>query len=214
VIANARDKMAQMRRVRARWRGREPFWVTEAGISTAVGGTGGHPRLSEPLQAQALTTLYKTLRQMRDVRVVIVFRYSDITAGFTTWEDGLGIVERSDGSPKAAGPALAAALQDPRPYRRRPRVRIVGPRRVVAGRRVVYRVKGWTRRYGARWVLWDVGGGGFYKDTHGRPKLNRRWLRARRVRIGVRAGDALDAGEGWITVRVTRRRPAGASRLR
>jgi hypothetical protein len=63
-------------------------------------------------------------------------------------------------------------------------------------------------------VLWDVGGGGFYKDTGGRPRLQRRWLRARRARIGVRAGDELDAGEGWISVRVVRRRPARASRLR
>ena len=95
VIANARDKLAGVRRVRERHGDRgTPLWVTEAGISTAAGGTGGHPRLTEALQARALADLAKTFRQARDVDVAIFFRFRDITGGFTTWEDGLGIAER------------------------------------------------------------------------------------------------------------------------
>jgi polysaccharide biosynthesis protein PslG len=209
VIANARDKMAQMRRVRDRWRDRTPFWVTEAGLSTAVGGTGGHPRLTEPLQGRALAALYKTLRQMADVDVVILFRYGDITGGFTTWEDGLGIVERADGSLKPAAVALAAAVGGRRPYRRPPPVGLrASARRVPVGQRVVIQVVGWRHRpvNGARWVLWDVGGGGFYKSTAGRPWLERRWARPGLRRVGVRAGDELDAGEAFITIRVMPRR--------
>jgi hypothetical protein len=209
VIANVRDKMAQMRRVRNRWRDRTPFWVTEAGISTAVGGTGGHPRLTEPLQARALAALYKTLRQMADVRVVILFRYANITGGFTTWEDGLGIVERADGSTKPAATALAAAVRDRRPYHRPLPVRLwASTRRVVAGQRVVLRVVGWRHRSanGAPWVLWDVGGGGFYKSTTGHPTLVQRLPRPGLRRLGVRAGDELDAGEAFITIRVVPRR--------
>ncbi len=210
-IANARDKMAQMRRVRRRWRGREPFWVTEAGLSSAVGGTGGHPRLSEPLQARALAALVKTLRQMPDVPVVILFRYADITGGFTTWEDGLGIVERADGSPKPAGLAVAAALRSRRPYRRPAPVRVVPvPRRVEVGRPVVLRARGFPRRprHGTRLFAWDVGGGGFWAYTGARPWRVRVWRAPGRYRVGVRAGDELDAGEGFATVVVTpRRRP-------
>ena len=129
VIANARDKLAGIRRVRERHGDRRtPLWVTEAGISTAAGGTGGHPRLSEALQARALADLAKTFRQAHDVEVAIFFRFTDITGGFTTWENGMGIAERADGSTKPAGAALGAAMRDGSPYRRP---------RAVPGRRVV-----------------------------------------------------------------------------
>ena len=207
VIANARDKLAGMRRVREHWGDRTPFWVTEAGISTALGGTGGHPRLSEDMQAQALVDLYKTLRQMPDVGVILLFRFADITGGFTTWEDGMGIVERVDGSAKPAGAALAAAVRDPTPYRRPPPVRLsAAARRIRVGQRVAFRVSGWGHDHGGPWVLWDVGGGGFYLSTGGRPRLEHSWSRPGLRRVGVRAGDELDAGEAFVTIRVLPRR--------
>jgi hypothetical protein len=209
VIANARDKLAGMRRVRDRHGDRRtPFWVTEAGLSTAPGGTGGHPRLSEALQARALAALGKTFRQARDVDVAIFFRFRDITGGFTTWEDGLGIVEREDGSPKPAGAALASAMRDARLYRRPAAVRVVASaRRVEVGRPVRFEVLGYPRRTnGRRLFLWDVGGGGFFGDTGARPTRSRVWRRPGRYRVGVRAGDQLDAGEGFTTVLVTPRR--------
>ena len=163
VIANARDKLAGIRRVRERHGDHgTPLWVTEAGISTAPGGTGGHPRLSEALQARALADLAKTFRQARDVEVAIFFRFTDITGGFTTWEDGLGIAERADGSTKPAGAALGAAMRDGSPYRRPRPVRVVASsRRVEVDRPVLFRVRGFTARpfYGRRVFLWDVGGG-------------------------------------------------------
>ncbi|HVE67877.1 MAG TPA: hypothetical protein VNB64_04780, partial [Solirubrobacteraceae bacterium] len=199
VIANARDKMSSMRRVRARWRDRSPFWVTEAGISSAPGGTGGHPRLSEPLQARALAVLARTFRQMRDVDVAILFRYRDITDGFTTWENGLGIVERADGTPKPAGAAVAAAFRVRAPYRRpRPVRLVVSARRVEVGRRVLLRAVGYPRRVppGGRLFAWDVAGTGFNAYTGARPTRSRVWRAPGRYRVGVRAGDRLDAGEG------------------
>ena len=209
VIANARDKLVAMRRVRDRHGDRRtPFWVTEAGVSSSPGGTGGHPRLSEALQARALAVLAKTFREARDVDVAIFFRFRDITGGFTTWEDGLGIVERADGSPKPAGAAIAAAMRDPRPYRRPPAVRVVASaRRVPVGTRVRFHVFGYPRRTsGPRLFLWDVGGGGFFGNTGARPRRTRVWRRPGRYRVGVRAGDQLDAGEGFTTVVVTPRR--------
>ena len=209
VIANARDKLNGMRRVRARHGDRSPFWVTEAGLSSAVGGTGGHPRLTEPLQGRALAILARTLRQMRDVRVAILFRHSDIENGFTTWENGLGIVRRADGTTKPAAAAVAAGFRDDAVYRRPGPVRLVPtPRRVEAGRPVVLRAHGYPRRprHGRRLFLWDVGGGGFYADTGPRPWRVRVWRRPGRYRVGVRAGDELDAGEGFATVVVTPRR--------
>lgn len=213
VIANARDKLAGIRRVRERHGDRNtPLWVTEAGISTAPGGTGGHPRLSEPLQARALADLAKTFRQARDVEVAIFFRFTDITGGFTTWEDGLGIAERADGSTKPAGVALGAAMRDGSPYRRPPPVRVVASsRRVEVDRPVLFRVRGYTGRplNGRPLFLWDVGGGGFFADTGARPTRARVWRRPGRYRVGVRAGDQLDAGEGFTTVVVTPRRSRG-----
>jgi polysaccharide biosynthesis protein PslG len=208
VVANARDKLAAIRRVRNRHGDhRTPFWVTEAGLSSAPGGTGGHPRLSEALQARALAALAKTFRQVRDVDVAIFFRFRDITGGFTTWEDGLGIVERADGSAKPAGEALATAMRDPRPYRRPAPVRVVASaRRVAVGRRMFFHVLGYPRKTnGPRLFLWDVGGGGFFGDTGARPRRSRVWKRPGRYRVGVRAGDQLDAGEGFTTVVVTPR---------
>jgi polysaccharide biosynthesis protein PslG len=210
VIANARDKLAGIRRVRERHGDRgTPLWVTEAGISTAAGGTGGHPRLSEALQARALAALAKTFRQARDVDVAIFFRFADITRGFTTWEDGLGIAERADGSAKPAAAALGAAMRDGRPYRRPGRVRVVAsPRRVEVDRPVLFRARGLPAGppNGRRVFLWDVGGGGFFADTGARPARSRVWRRPGRYRVGVRAGDELDAGEGFATVVVTPRR--------
>jgi Glycosyl hydrolases family 39 len=208
VVANARDKLDSMRRVRDRHGDHASFWVTEAGLSSAPGGTGGHPRLSETLQARALAALAKTFRQDRDVDVAIFFRFTDITGGFTTWEDGLGIVERADGSPKPAGPALAAALRDPRPYRRPAAVRVVASTRTpVVGQRVHFHVVGYPRHTnGPRLFLWDVGGGGFFGNTGSRPRRSRVWKRPGHYRVGVRAGDRLDAGEGFTTVTVTPRR--------
>jgi hypothetical protein len=212
VIANARDKLAGIRRVRERHGDRNtPLWITEAGISSAPGGTGGHPRLSETLQARALADLAKTFRQARDVEVAIFFRFTDITGGFTTWENGLGIAERADGSTKPAGVALGAAMRDGSPYRRPRPVRVVASsRRVEVDRPVLFRVRGYTGRplNGRPLFLWDVGGGGFFADTGARPTRARVWRRPGRYRVGVRAGDQLDAGEGFTTVVVT---PAGAA---
>jgi hypothetical protein len=209
VIANARDKLAGVRRVRRRHGDRTPLWVTEAGISTAPGGTGGHPRLSEALQARALAVLAKTFRQARDIDLAIFFRFGDITGGFTTWEDGLGIAERVDGSTKPAAAALGVAMRDVRPYVRPRPVRVVAsPPRVEVDRPVLFRARGYAGRSlnGRPLFLWDVGGGGFFANTGARPTRSRVWRRPGRYRVGVRAGDQLDAGEGVTTVVVTPRR--------
>jgi len=62
---------------------------------------------------------------------------------------------------------------------------------------------------GPRLFLWDVGGGGFFGNTGARPVRSRKWKRPGRYRVGVRAGDQLDAGEGFTTVVVTPRRSHG-----
>jgi hypothetical protein len=194
--------------VRARHGDRTPMWITEAGLSSARGGTGGHPRLSEALQARALADLGRTFRESPDIAVAIFFRFTDITGGFTTWEDGLGIAEHADGSPKPAGAALAAAMRDPGVYRRPKAVRVTASaQRVPVGRTVRFRVRGrLPAPHGRRLFLWDVGGGGFFGDTGARPTRTRVWKRPGRYRVGVRAGDELDAGEGFTTVIVTPRR--------
>jgi hypothetical protein len=207
VIANARDKLTAVRKVRARYGDRTPIWLTEAGLSSAVAGSGGHPRLTEPLQARALAALGRTFRQAPDIGLATFFRFADITGGFTTWEDGLGIAERADGSRKPAGAALAEAMREG-VYTRPARVRVTAStRRVEVGRPVVFRVRGrLPKPQGPRLFLWDVGGGGFFGDTGARPIRSRVWKRPGRYRVGVRAGDQLDAGEGFTTVVVTPRR--------
>ena len=72
---------------------------------------------------------------------------------------------------------------------------------MTVGRPVLFRVLGrLPPPDGRRLFLWDVGGGGFFGDTGARPTRSRVWRRPGRYRVGVRAGDELDAGEGFTTV--------------
>lgn len=103
-------------------------------------------------------------------------------------------------------------MRDGSPYRRPRPVRVVASsRRVEVDRPVLFRVRGFIARpfYGRRVFLWDVGGGGFIANTGARPTRSRAWKRPGRYRVGVRAGDQLDAGEGFTTVVVTPRRSRG-----
>jgi hypothetical protein len=89
--------------------GAKPLWLTELGLSTT--GRGAH-LFTEDEQARGLVTMYRTARQMPDVRAIVFHTLLEPTWVPGASEAGFGVV-RSDLSPKPAYCALALELGRP-----------------------------------------------------------------------------------------------------